>query len=138
MTVSRDVIVDLLPLYLAGEASPGSTKLVDEYLAQDPDFAGEVRRQQANAFGVSPVPRPDLELIALHRTKRMLAARRWVFGLAWFFTALSLSLEVQIGRGSIVHGRFLVPEYLTQLWWLPVTAIVAWTIYGALRRRARI
>ena len=33
--VSRDIIVDLLPLYIAGEVSPATRQAVDEFLATD-------------------------------------------------------------------------------------------------------
>ena len=39
MTVTRDVILDLLPLYFAGQVSADSKTLVDEFLRTDPDFA---------------------------------------------------------------------------------------------------
>jgi len=37
--VTRNVIEDLLPLYLADEASADTRALVDEYLQKDKDFA---------------------------------------------------------------------------------------------------
>ena len=39
MTVTRDVILDLLPLYFAGDVSADTKTLVDEFLRTDPDFA---------------------------------------------------------------------------------------------------
>ena len=39
MTVTRDVILDLLPLYFAGQVSADTKALVDEFLRTDPDFA---------------------------------------------------------------------------------------------------
>ena len=39
MTVTRDVILDLLPLYFAGQVSADTKTLVDEFLQTDPDFA---------------------------------------------------------------------------------------------------
>jgi len=39
MKVTRDVILDLLPLYLADEVSPDTQGLVKAYLEQDPDLA---------------------------------------------------------------------------------------------------
>ena len=43
MRVTRDVIQDLLPLYLADEVSGDTRTLVEEYLDTDPEFANEVR-----------------------------------------------------------------------------------------------
>ena len=39
MKLDPEVIRDLLPLYLAGEASPATRRLVDEHLAADPELA---------------------------------------------------------------------------------------------------
>jgi hypothetical protein len=38
MTVTRDVIYDLLPSYFAGDVSDDTRRLVDEFLATDPEF----------------------------------------------------------------------------------------------------
>jgi len=44
MEITRKVILDLLPLYLAGEVSPDTKKLVEQYLETDPELAGKVRK----------------------------------------------------------------------------------------------
>jgi hypothetical protein len=38
MTITRDVIYDLLPSYFAGDVSDDTRRLVDEFLATDPEF----------------------------------------------------------------------------------------------------
>ena len=43
MNITNDVITDLLPLYLAGEASPGTRQLLEDYLREHPEFASTVR-----------------------------------------------------------------------------------------------
>lgn len=44
MTVTRDVIYDLLPTYFAGDASEDSRKLVEAYFESDPEFARMAKR----------------------------------------------------------------------------------------------
>jgi anti-sigma factor RsiW len=44
MKVTRDVIYDLLPGYFAGEISPDTRSLVDEFLEQDPEFSKMMAR----------------------------------------------------------------------------------------------
>ena len=39
MKITRNVILDLLPLYLADEASPDTRALVEDYLRNDPSLA---------------------------------------------------------------------------------------------------
>ena len=47
MKVTRDVIYDLLPAYFAGDASPDTRALVDEFLRDDPEFAHMMQRFRA-------------------------------------------------------------------------------------------
>ncbi len=44
MNVTRDVIYDLLPGYFSGDLSPDTRALVDEFLAQDPEFRRMMER----------------------------------------------------------------------------------------------
>ncbi|MGB3716520.1 MAG: hypothetical protein WA996_19040 [Candidatus Promineifilaceae bacterium] len=39
MEITRNVIIDLLPLYMAGEVSEDSRLLVEKYLRTDPELA---------------------------------------------------------------------------------------------------
>ena len=45
MKITRDVINDLLPVYLAGEASADTRALLEDYLRDNPALAAEVRSQ---------------------------------------------------------------------------------------------
>jgi hypothetical protein len=74
MNVTREVINDLWPVYAAGEASTDTCALVEEFLRQDPEFAGLL--QGCGDTGllrhVIPTLPPDREVQALRRTKRLL------------------------------------------------------------------
>src|SRR5713101_8033767 len=80
MSIPKEVILDLLPVYLAGEASPATRAWLEEYLAQDPELADRVRRQRTESLDqtLPPLP-PELELRALRRTRRMMTLLRWLF-----------------------------------------------------------
>ncbi len=57
MEISQNVILDLLPLYLAGEVSADTRYLVEKYLETDPELADMAK--QAKAFKLPediPVP----------------------------------------------------------------------------------
>ena len=56
MNISPDVISDLLPLYLAGEASAGTHALLEEYLREHPAFAKEVRDQVERSTALLTAP----------------------------------------------------------------------------------
>ena len=45
MNITREIILDLLPVYLSGEASPATRSLVEEYMKQDPELARRIRLQ---------------------------------------------------------------------------------------------
>ena len=78
MNVTRNVILDLVPVYLAGEASADTRQLMDEYMKQDAELAREVREKvMSNLASVAPpmLP-PELELKALARTRRVLSQVR--------------------------------------------------------------
>ena len=55
--ITRDVILDLLPLYLAGEVSEDTSRLVRKYLESDPELAEIVQEEAAfNLLEEIPVP----------------------------------------------------------------------------------
>jgi hypothetical protein len=102
MKITRDVITDLLPLYLAGEASAGTRALLEEYLRENPEFASTVREatdRGAALLESAPVNAlaADQEKATLERVRRF---NRWrtlllalTFGLA--LTLLAFSFEGQ-------------------------------------------
>ena len=57
MNVTHNVVTDLLPLYLAGEASDDTRVLVEAYLKQNPSFAVEVREQADKSNPDPTVPK---------------------------------------------------------------------------------
>lgn len=50
MAVSRNVILDLLPVYLAGEASQDTRTLVEEYIQSDKELAQMVEEAKKQPF----------------------------------------------------------------------------------------
>jgi hypothetical protein len=137
--VTREVILDLIPLVLGGEASPASRALVEEYLKQHPDLADRVRVLQAEGFaptGSSELT-PDLELKSLRRTKRLLGLQRWLFGLGIALTAISLGMRIEFREGRIAEFRFLLSEYPLELG-IPLVLGLGFLIaYFVIRRRQR-
>lgn len=136
MTISRDTIIDLLPLYLSGEASPATQELVKDYLSRDPELASIARQQQAALQSPATASAvPDLETTSFRRTRRRLAAQRWTFGLAWLFTAATLSTEVTVSDGHVTGARLALIDAPFLLGVLATLAVICWVAYGDLRRR---
>jgi len=135
MSVPREVILDLLPIYLAGEASPATRAWVEEYLARDPELTEQVRRGREQSFhpaSAPPLP-PELELRSLRRTRRMLALMRWLFGFGIGFSAMPLSVEIS----SPFKVRLLMLDYPGQLVPCLIAGLACWTAYFLLRSRLR-
>jgi hypothetical protein len=132
MNVTRSVIHDLLPAYLAGEASPDTTALVEEFLRQDAGL-----RRTVEALRARPLPEPSIALPATHeketldKTKRMLRWRGILMGLGIFLTLLPMSF-VHSDRIRWVFLRDMPPA-VTALVWLG--ALACWASFLYTRRR---
>jgi hypothetical protein len=137
--ITREVILDLIPLVLGGEASPASRALVEEYLKENPDLADRVRVLQGEGFapiGSSELT-PDLELKSLRRTKRLLGLQRWLFGLGIALTAISLGMRIEYREGRITEFRFLLSEHPLELGIPLAIGLGLLVAYFAIRRRQR-
>jgi phytoene/squalene synthetase len=76
MTVTRDVILDLLPLYCSDEASPDTRALVEEHLDADQDLARLAKRWKDRLPESPPPPvNPDAQVLAYQEAKRQIANR---------------------------------------------------------------
>jgi hypothetical protein len=139
MNVTREVILDLLPVYLAGEASPATRALIEEYMEHDAELAQRIRVQWAdNLAKIAPsaLP-PDLELRSLRRTRALIGWQKWLFALAICFTAFSLTSQFSFEEGRIKDFHFLMRDFPAQFGSLALLAIACWAGYYILRRRLR-
>ena len=74
MAVSRNVILDLLPVYLAGEASENTRELVEEYIQSDKELAQMVYEAKKQPFPENikiPINK-DTEMESLRRSQGMI------------------------------------------------------------------
>lgn len=87
MNVTRDVILDLLPLYLAGEASEDTQALVEYYLETDPKLAR--RAEESDVPDDIPIPLTEEdEMKAFKKAKRLMIQHNLFLILAILFTFL--------------------------------------------------
>lgn len=140
MNVTREVILDLLPVYLAGEASPDTRALVEEYLKQDAELAQSIRLQWSEnlAKAAPSMLPPDLELKSLRRTRKLLGWQKWLFALGISFTVVSFTSEISFQGGHIREFHFLIRDYPVEFGSCAALALVCWIGYYAIRRRLRI
>ena len=74
MKITRNVILDMLPLYVANEVSADTRVLIDEYLEKDPELAN-VARQLAAMEKTGDVPVPltkDDNMKSYQKAKRII------------------------------------------------------------------
>ncbi|MFN7925747.1 MAG: hypothetical protein U0Q16_36945 [Bryobacteraceae bacterium] len=138
MKITRDVVEDLLPLYVAGEASAGSRALVDEYLATDAELREQVKRGD---WGMEldvkrMTPGANVEVRALEKTRSLLAWQRRLFGLGLAATLLPFSSMFWM-EGGHVHHRFLLAGVPGLMSGLLSVAFWIWLAYWLVRRKVR-
>jgi ferric-dicitrate binding protein FerR (iron transport regulator) len=134
MNVTKEVITDLFPLYLANECSADSRALVEQYLRQNPNEEAQLRRiMGTSALSRAPQLAGSEELRALCQARSRLRRQSLVLGLAIFFSLLPFSF---LATGERVY--WLLRES-------PGTAVVygaigvaCWGVYFVLRARSRI
>ena len=139
MNVTREVILDLFPVYLSGEASPATKALVEEFLQQDPELARRLRAQCVENFDAaipSPVP-PDLELRSLRRTRGLTRLQSWLMGLGIGLALTSLSCEFQLDGWRVTEFHFLIRDNPALLGAMLGLSALCWIAYFALQRRLR-
>jgi hypothetical protein len=98
MKLERDVIIDLLPVYFSGEASPATRALVEDYFRQDPDFEKVARGASRPLEALQlPVPEPEKEQekAALECARTAVQTRAGYLWLAICFTVLLLLFKIR-------------------------------------------
>jgi len=110
MEVTRNVILDLLPLYLANEASADTRALVEKYLETDPELA-KVAKESAAMELPEDIPVPlskEDQMEAYKEAKRLLLQRTiiWASVIAIaFLTCLGMALLAYFMFVSSLIGR---------------------------------
>lgn len=139
MKITENVVIDLLPVYLSGEASPDTKALIEEFLRQDPEFANLVEKQKGE-FGreqelLQPpgAPSADHELRTLARTRALMERQKWSMAVALMLTAFPFSFVFSGGHLTFVVVRD--QPLLAVASWLG--AAVLWIQYFITRRRVR-
>jgi ferric-dicitrate binding protein FerR (iron transport regulator) len=133
MNATRDIINDLLPLYVANECSADTRALVEEYLERNPQQAEELRRIiNTPVPGAVPPAKGLDEVRAFREARRRLRRRSWLMAAAIFFSLAPFSF-------------FWTGE---RTWWLlrdatgsalvyAAISLMFWIIYAVDRRRSQ-
>jgi hypothetical protein len=128
MNVTREVISDLWPVYVSGEASADTRALVEAFLRQDQEFARvlqgrgdeDLRRQDAVR------PSPDREAQALRRTKRLLHGWDWLVFLAMLFSCFAFGRIVSDTSWDVSPVNFIVMASIAVSFWVAFLVKTVW------------
>ena len=134
MNISRDVIKDLIPVYLAGDASADTRVLVESYLKTDPELAGDVAAARGASLGLPATPQPTAEKQTLDATRQLIKSRTSTLVVATIFSVLPLTFAF---HGTTITF-FLIRDapVIGIAWW--VTAAIMWIWHVRIRRRLRV
>ena len=138
MTISRNVVLDLLPLYLAGEASEDTRALLEQYLRDNPEFAATVRDRAEKTTALlasmqAPTPAPDHERATFERVRRFNRNRTHWLAFAIVYTLLPFAF---VFEGSNIRWMMLKdnPRQAVFFW---IAALGCWIAYYIMGRRLR-
>ncbi len=95
MKVTREVITDLLPVYLSGEASADTRALVENFFQQDPEFAQAAKAEGSQTL-LQAVPEtlsPEDEMAALVRAKTAVRRRSLFLAFGLMFTGFMVGFH---------------------------------------------
>lgn len=109
--VTKAVVLDLLPLYLAGEVSPETSALVKKYLEEDPELA-ETAKEMAKVDSLGKVPIPFKKETAMETYQE---AKKWMtiryIGVAAIAGVVMICFTLALGASLIVDSltHFFTP-----------------------------
>lgn len=136
MEATRDVVIDLLPVYFSGEASADTQRLVEAHFAQDAEF-GRTVRAIAGRVGSTAAKPGSLDALkektALTRTRAMLRRRNQLLGFAIASTLMPVSFMFDNGQVR----WFMLRDNPTMAMMFLVAGLGCWLAYAILGRRVR-
>ena len=96
MKITRNVILDMLPLYVANEVSADTRALIDEYLEKDPELANVAKQLAAmEKPGDVPVPlKQDDKLKAYRKARRVIVLTVIILAVVISFAIIILTLFI--------------------------------------------
>ena len=134
MTVTRDVIFDLLPSYFAGEASDDTRHLVESFMASDPEF-GKMARRFKSVYTQHPPLRDagdDAERRTFERARSLVERRNEAFGGGIGFTlgAVFALIAAWFGGEKSIGGLVIAAAF-------GVVAAMSWVSWYLAGRQGR-
>jgi anti-sigma factor RsiW len=120
MKITRDVVTDLWPLYLSGEASPDTRALVDAFLTDDPEFAQRLRENGSRSLLSGPLPALPLD----HEARTFASVRRklrgfpWLLWFAMIFSCFAFGRIVSDTSWDVSPRNFIITATIAGIFWI--------------------
>lgn len=129
MTLTPDIMNDLLTVYLAGDASADTRAAVDEYARAHPEFAARLKRAAALSIPAElAIPAPGAaEVATLRRTRQFLFLRTLFLAWAIVFTLLPMSFTFGTGGTQFVFWGSH-PDLVLAFWSIAGASWAAWFV----------
>ena len=136
MNITHDVITDLLPLYLAGEASSDTRALLEEYLRAHPAFAADIRAHAEKSVALLSTPTispsSDHEKATFERVRRFNRRRTQI--LAFALACTLMPFAVAFGHRT---QWVMLRDAPQQAAFFAIVAAGCWITYALMGRRVR-
>lgn len=139
MKITQNVIMDLLPIYFSGEATPDTKDLIEDFLRENPEVSAGVEQQrrefsgQCRLFESAGAPSADHELRTLARTRSLMERQKWLMACALMLSAFPFSFT--FGGSHLTFVLTRDQPLLAALLWCG--AAILWLQYFFMRRRLR-
>lgn len=134
VNVTRDVISDLLPLYVSGEASEDTRTLVDSFLSQDAELARLVRDRAEQLLSAEPPQTADKEeaMKTIERTKALVKRRSALLSCGLLFSLLPAAFAFDANGMRWIWADAPVGAIL-----VAILGLASWAGYFATKYRLR-
>jgi len=120
MKITRDVVIDLWPVYQSGEASPDTRALVDEFLKQDPELARRLREEKSFELPES-LPHtlhPDHEMRTFRMTRKAIHKIDFTLLFAMMFSGFAFGRIVSDTSWDVSPKNFAITAAIAALFWI--------------------
>jgi hypothetical protein len=118
--ITRDIIADLYPLYLSGDVSADTRRIVESFLRENPEFAQsltEAGRDSLAAYAPPSLP-PDHELKTLTRVKRRLWGPIGLLQLAIITSCFAFGRIVADTSFDVSPRNFILTAVIAVCFWV--------------------
>jgi len=126
MKITRDVVTDLWPLYLSGDASLDTRALVEAFLAEDPEFARRLREEGSGDLASCPPLPPDHETKMFADVRGRLRGLPWLRQLAVLFSALAFGRILSDTSWDVSPRNFIIQASIAGILWIAYCGSLWW------------